>query len=97
MNDLVLVNVPKNLVIPLFHRYFGEIAAVSTREQGKIKICLASNDRYCYYHYYLLLLCSMHLVGVGVVTLESGDQCIPVFFAEKSNDSALVGRYKICF
>lgn len=39
----------------------------------------------------------MHLVGVGVVTLESGDQCIPVFFAEKSNDSALVGRYKICF
>lgn len=39
----------------------------------------------------------MHLVGVGVVTLESGDQCIPVFFAEKINDSALVGRYKICF
>lgn len=31
--------------------------------------------------------------GVGVVTFESGDQCIPVFFAEKSNDSALVGSF----
>ncbi|XP_020604318.1 uncharacterized protein LOC110043218 [Orbicella faveolata] len=31
--------------------------------------------------------------GVGVVTLESGDQCIPVFFAEKRNDSALAGSF----
>ena len=49
-----------------------------------------------YYYYNLSFLCSIHLVGVGVVTLESGNQCIPVFFAEKRNDSALAGRYKIC-
>jgi len=37
----MLVNVPKNLVNPLFHQYFREITAVSRREQGKIKTCLA--------------------------------------------------------
>jgi len=47
VNDLVLVNVPKNLVIPLFHQYFGEITAVSIKEKGKIKTCLAKGDRIC--------------------------------------------------
>ena len=55
MNDPVLVNVPKNLVIPLFHQYFGEIAAVSTREQVKLTLALQEmTDSF-------LLLCSCFL------------------------------------
>lgn len=32
------------------------------------------------------------MVGVGVLTLESGDQCIPAYFAERRNDSAIAAR-----
>ncbi|XP_078350917.1 uncharacterized protein LOC144635712 [Oculina patagonica] len=31
--------------------------------------------------------------GVGVITLESGDQCIPVKFAVKTNNSAIAGSF----
>ena len=41
---------------------------------------------------YLSLCCSIYLVGVGVLTLESGDQCIPAYFAERRNGSAIAAR-----
>lgn len=32
------------------------------------------------------------MVGVGVLTLESGDQCIPAYFVERRNDSTIAAR-----